>query len=268
VERVIFHGVRIDNDPRRGRDAELWIVTRAARYWPDGLSWSACFDLHAFGPMGLWPGLIASREQTIDWYRKEPAGGRPIYMIERHDSVPASKMYPLGEVMMAHALSEDGTENLVGCRMFGCTLDYLFGLALMSEGLKEIILNGIGMSDDPGHHFVHRTLLYWIGLARGMGVAVTIDRTMGGARPGYAVESCYSNNRQLYGYEMYGYEDLESILKFFAPRVPTNDPDIDTLTRLAKDWRKNTRPQPWQYADELEHVLAALQRRALLELNR
>ena len=269
MSRIIFHGVRIDNDPRRGRDAALWLVTRAARYWPEGIAWDACFDLHSAEPMGLWPGLKATRESTLDWYRQEPADGRPIYMIEPLPDVPASRAYPLEIAMMGHAFSEDGTDVLTGCKMFGCTLDYLFALALCQNPQPtEIILNGIGMSDDAGHHYVHRTILYWIGIARGSGVAVTIDDPTIPMPAGYVDHSCYSNKRPLYGYEAYGYEDLDAILKFFGPTIPDDDPDLAALRALAADWRIKARSGPLFYADELEHLLTSLQRRARLAEDR
>ncbi len=246
---VIFHGIKIsDESPRKGReDHDLWIVTRAnTRYWDGKLTdWTACFDTHTLEPMGLWPGLRKSREQTLEWYATEPANGRPIYMNQATPDVPASLTYPLAEVQRAIPIDEgDGfKEN----RMFGCMTDYLFGLALLQRR-PRIVLNGVGMSHDAGHQYLHRSVLYWIGFCRGLGIEVVVE----GA-------SCYRNaGRQLYAYERYGYEELDELMKTFG-NSSCPDSDLAALQTLVQSWRTMARSSP-QCADELDHVLAVLQR--------
>jgi hypothetical protein len=247
---VIFHGIRSgDRSPRAGREGfELWGVTRAAaKYAPGELDdWTRWFDTHTFEAMGLWPGLKASREQTIEWYKREPANGRPIYMQRADPEIPASRAYPLAEVQAAFPIDEG--DGPIPNRMFGCMVDYLFGLALM-EGLAPIVLNGIGMSHDAGHQYVHRTTIGWIQFARGRGVQVIVE----GA-------SCYRNaGRQLYGYERYGYEELDQIMASYPQTPSTPDTDLAALFELVESWRTVSKSSV-QCATELDHLLAALQR--------
>lgn len=264
MKAVIFHGVRASREsPRAGRaDHELWCVTRANagaagdRCWNGALTdWTRWFDLHSIEAQGRWPGLKASRAETLAWYAQEPAGGRPIYMVERHPEVPASVRYPIELVQDKFTFTTSrsvsgarGTEE--SCRFFGCMIDYLFALAIL-EGFDQIVLNGVGMSHDAGHAFLHRTILYWIGYARGCGVDVIVEG-----------DSCYANaNQRLYGYERFGYEELEAITEFMRwDRIDPTD-DAAPFLALAQDWEVRARSNPLAYAHELKHLIAALQRR-------
>lgn len=247
---VIFHGIKAsEKSPRFGREAfELWPVTRANSplYWNGGLDdWTRWFDTHHFEAFGLWPGLSARRGDVLDWYRKEPAGARPIYMQRADPSVPAAVPYPLLDVQLAHLINEG--EGPIPCRFFGCMIDYLFGLAL-TEGKDPIVLNGVGMSTDPGHQLLHRTILYWIGYARGRGVEVYVEG-----------DSIYRNaGRELYGYERYSYAELDALMQSHG-QTPAPDSDLDALRMLARSWRAVSRSSP-QCAAELEHLAAVLQR--------
>lgn len=251
---VIFHGVKAGNaSPRAGRESfELWGMTRAnVRYWQPSdhgelTDWSRWFDSHHFEAYGLWPGLAASRDATLQWYRQEPAGGRPIYMQRAEPSVPASRAYPLAEVQ--HAFMIDEGQGPRPNRMFGCTLDYLFALALY-EGKDPIVLNGVGMSHDPGHVMLHRSAHNWIGFARGRGVQVIVEG-----------DSCYRNaERELYGYERYSYADLDALMRSYDPVPQMPDSDLDAIQALVQSWRTVAKSSP-QCAAELEHLVATIQR--------
>lgn len=253
MKAVIFHGVRSSQaSPRDGRaDHELWCVTRAnagmagARCWNGELTdWTRWFDLHSFEPHGRWPGLKASRGETLAWYAQEPAGGRPIYMIDRHPDVPASVRYPIEDVRMVHGHNDEPTS------FFGCMIDYLFGLALM-EGFDRIVLNGVGMSHDAGHALLHRTILYWMGYARGRGVDVVVEG-----------DSCYANaNQRLYGYDRFGYEELDALTEFLRWDRVERTAEAAPFLALADDWEARARLSPLHYPNELRHLIAALQRR-------
>lgn len=201
---VIIHGVRISKDftsPRAGREhAELWGLTRCnQKYWAGKLGdWTRWFDLHPLESTGEWQGIKERRPQAWDWYRAQTKG-RPIYMATRHPQIAASVKFDLARVQTGFALMENLDRGVEPCRQFTCMLDYVIALALL-EGFRRIILNGIGFATDAGHQYVHRGILYWIGLARGRGVEVLVD-----------APSVYLMPTEIYAYQRFGYDELRNI---------------------------------------------------------
>lgn len=207
---VIIHGVRITKElvsPRAGRaHAELWGLTRCnQKYWGGRLEdWTRWFDLHPLESSGEWQGIKERRPAAWDWYREQDPA-RPIYMAAKHREIRASVAFDLARVQEAFALVENLERGLEPCRQFTCMLDFVIAFAIL-EGFERIILNGIGFATDPGHQYVHRGILYWIGFFRGMGFA-------SGGRYELLIDepSVYAMPREIYGYQRFGFDELRGI---------------------------------------------------------
>jgi hypothetical protein len=114
-------------------------------------------------------------QNYLEWFQKASI---PIYMQEKHDDIPNSIKYPLDEMI-----------ERFGVRYFNSTVDYEIALAL-SEGYKEIHVNGVNMAVDKEYGEQRPSCEFWLGVAKGMGVKLVLP------------ESCdLLSSRWLYGYE-------------------------------------------------------------------
>jgi hypothetical protein len=104
----------------------------------------------------------------------------PLYSTAKYKGIPTSKVYPLNKV----------SEHFQS-RFFASTVDYAFVLALY-EGFEKIDVYGVKMSFNEEYAHQLRSFHYWIGLARGIGVAVDIH--------GEGVAVLKTQNDHLYGY--------------------------------------------------------------------
>lgn len=201
MKTVIIHGKRIDRAPFTGRpDADLFGVTGCnVRYWQGKLKFSAWFDLH---DPSHWS------DESLEWMKAQE---RPIYLRDVHPDIPTSERYPI-----------EAIQTRFPDAPFGCTDDYLIAFAI-TAGYDHIVLNGIGTTDDPLFQYLHRSLWYWIGFARGLGVTVEIDDP-----------SCYCP-RLRYGYDRLGYEEMEAFARAWEKGRPDRaiQPLRDLIQRLA-----------------------------------
>ena len=148
------------------------------------------FDLHA---VPVW-------RQGKDWYRPGPddpptyvgwlgARREPVVMQAAYSIVPTSLAYPIRAVAEAFGivrpewgLTPDDRKwwvHLKNRGEFSSTFSYMLALALY-EGVDEIALYGI---DFVGADVLKRERVYqrpgakyWVGVARGMGIPVTVAR--------------------------------------------------------------------------------------------
>lgn len=89
----------------------------------------------------------------------------PVYMIRAYPSIPQSIRFPFERVAVGHR------------RLFTSTFAYQIALAL-AEGFKEIAVYGVDFSRGSLREQTveWRGIAYWLGLAEGLGVTVTLPR--------------------------------------------------------------------------------------------
>lgn len=183
MKSVIITGKRVTKEsPRKGReDHELWGVTRINHfYWNEKLTdWTRWFDLHPMKSTPHYPGIAKLRPITLDWYRRQDAS-RPIYLFQTYPDIPGSVVFPVEKVLERFP---------PGKFFYTCQVDYMIAFAIL-EGFEKIVLNGIGVRDDQRYLENHKGILFWVGVARGMGIDVEIDEP-----------SVYIASPLLYGYE-------------------------------------------------------------------
>ena len=101
----------------------------------------------------------------------------PIYMQKVFEDIPSSIKYPLKEVSNGYL------------QLFSCSVSYMIALAVY-ENFKEILICGVELASEEEYAEQLPSVLYWIGIALGKGIKVTIS------------ENCCLLNRiiKLYGY--------------------------------------------------------------------
>lgn len=87
-----------------------------------------------------------------------------VYMQKTHDDIPNSIKYPMAEVT---------AEFLPDAPYYTSTPAYMLGLALLM-GYKEIELYGFDMGTTTEYHYQRANFEYWIGIAHGRGIKVTL----------------------------------------------------------------------------------------------
>jgi hypothetical protein len=205
---VIIHGIKIsDRSPRAGReDCALWGVTRAnCRFWKGKLlDWTEWYDVHPLVASSQFPGIPERRPDAWKWYCAQD-GTRPIYLqapeahapslraeaLRRFNMVPGAVRFPIRDIQQRFPIN--GEPNRWFVEMAGM----LIAKALFN-GYNKIILNGIGTQTTYEFERAHRSILYWIGHARGMGVHVEVEG-----------KSIFHTPRSIYAYEKFNYDELD-----------------------------------------------------------
>lgn len=149
-------------------DAEIWLLNEGSFHRLDRRPrWDRWFEMH-------WP-VYWQDPAYRRWLRLQ---GRPIYMLRRHDDIPASVAYPLEEAI-----------RFTGRPYFTDTFCYEIALAMM-EGFEEIHLYGADLFDYYEYHNERPCVEYLLGRAEGMGIKVHVEPPSTLLREGW-----------LYGYE-------------------------------------------------------------------
>lgn len=165
---------------------DRWFDLHQLQVWRQGKVW-----YRANGGPATYVEWLASREV-------------PVMMQQRYPIVPSSDAYPLQAIVEAFGIvpkdwkltpDDPSWWTLVRDRgEFTATACYMLALALY-EGVDELALYGI---DFDGNDLLHIErsyqrpgAKYWVGVARGMGVPVTI-----------AAGSRFEYQQFLYGYQM------------------------------------------------------------------
>jgi hypothetical protein len=208
MKTVIIHGIKISElSPRAGREeCALWGVTRAAcRFWKGKLlDWTEWYDTHPLVATSKFPGIPERRPDAWKWYRDQD-GTRPIYLqapeahplalrdeaFKRFNSVPGAVRFPIREIQ--HRFPINGEPNRWFVEMAGMLI-----AKALHDGYERIILNGIGTQTSYEFERAHRSILYWIGHARGMGIQVEIEG-----------RSIFQTPNAIYAYEKFNYDELE-----------------------------------------------------------
>lgn len=242
MRTVIIHGKKVsERSPRFGRDeCDLWTVTRAiCRFWQGKLDdWTEHYDLHPLVQTGRFAGIPERRPDAWEWYLAQD-GTRPIYLqapeaahpsqqaeaMRRFNLVPGAVRFPIREIQAAFPIN--GEPN----RWFVEQAGMMIAKAVM-EGREHIILNGIGCVNSLEFERAHRSILYWIGFARGRGVRVDIEGP-----------SIFHTPAAIYAYEKFNYDELAAAREDIR-RQPLRD---QFLARDDANRRERARGRPLRY---------------------
>jgi hypothetical protein len=178
MKTVVMHGkvIKPISPKVQYPEAVLWGCTHTQQQYGKHHArlddWDAWFDLHPVEKTKFYPGIKALRPKTYDWYKTLPPGSRPLWMFEVDPSIPASVRFPRERILTAFPIEDDTGQTDVG-HMLTCQVDWMMAHAIL-EGYEHIVLHGHGVSERPGHMVSHRGILYWIAVARGRGIRVTV----------------------------------------------------------------------------------------------
>lgn len=163
VAMVGSWSVTKDQCPYDDVDLEIW-----------GLAWRGdltrvdrAFDCH---DMTFLDDVARYQRRVPKDYLKHLASlDCPVYLQEKNPEVPKSQAYPLSEVQgfMLH-VDPNHTKPY-----FASTVAYMLLLAI-AEGVNEIHLYGIDLSEDQEWGYQKPNTEFYIGLARGRGIKVVI----------------------------------------------------------------------------------------------
>lgn len=236
---IIIHGKKVsDRSPRADRpEYDLAGVTRAnCRFWKGTLlDWTEWVDVHPLVANLQFPGIPERRPDAWAWYCAQD-GTRPIYLqapelhraadqaeaLRRFNQVPGAVRFPIREIQRAFPIN--GAPN----RWFVEQAGMMIAKAVL-EGRPRIILNGIGTTTTLEFQVLHRSILYWIGFARGRGVEVVIEGP-----------SIYHAPAQIYAFERFNYgEQVEA--KRTTARLAAHD-DRVSLEDANRAERRRGRP--------------------------
>ena len=182
------------DDPRW----EVWSLNRILPIDRHGrLRSDRWFELHPW---------TAQDEHDIAWLHENPV---PCYTLDTWPWVTNSVRFPLEQVQAAFPKRS----------YYTCTFAFQIALALL-EGVQEIGLWGVDLPlGSPREQTVERACVeYWLGLAEGRGVTITLP------------EECTMLWRPyLYGYDYY--DELENI----RAELMTLTQQMDLITHLSQD---------------------------------
>lgn len=161
---------------------EIWGTSRLYEGIP---RWTRWFELHDLDTIGKgWQcsedERRARRAAHVGWMAEQMA---PIYLQHEDERVPAGIAYPLDAVLAY--LAECGATE----RYLTNSVSYMLALAIY-EGVDEIGVYGVDMALTEEWGYQRPSCEYLIGLARGLGIKVTIPK-----------ESDLLKTVFLYGYE-------------------------------------------------------------------
>lgn len=122
------------------------------------------FELH---PPVTW--REHSKPQWPEYLRWLQKSRVPVYMLEKHDDIPASVRYPRERIF-------GQCRSMIGTLHFGNQVDFMIALAL-SEGATEIGVYGIHYDHpvkDGDRDEQLLSLKFWLGVIAGRGVRLTM----------------------------------------------------------------------------------------------
>ena len=198
-----------------GDDFELWGLNELYRYMPIE-RFHRWFEIHGREYLSV-DGEGKKHIEDL----KSALGALPIYMQKRHEDIPCSVRFPIGEL-----IDHFGGADAIGADYFtNCPAEMLaFAIAL---GYGEIHMYGIDMAQDSEYATQRPCCEYWLGIARGKGVTVYVPRTSD-------LLKCVGT----YGYEDAGSDlsrKIQSRLKFL--HVMDNE-RLDNLRKLDAQYQQ------------------------------
>lgn len=120
---------------------------------------SVLFELHSHHEIEQKEKNLAGRGRHLEWMQREAK--IPIMMCKKFEDIPTAVAYPKD-----HIVERFGT-------YFTNTISWQIALAI-DLGFQEIQLWGVNMANDEEYASQRPSCEYFIGLARGMGIKVTI----------------------------------------------------------------------------------------------
>lgn len=135
----------------QGDDVELWGLNASYTWMP---RWDRWFEMHDRGKYDHFVG------EHLAWLQ---AAECPVYMVQHYADIPHSQAFPV----------ERATQNGRFRSLFTSSVAYMLGLAV-AEGFQEIRLCGIDMAMESEYAHQRAACEYWIGVAEGLGIKVTI----------------------------------------------------------------------------------------------
>lgn len=170
-----------------------WSVWSLSRMWTALPRWDVWFELHPWERLcerldGQTPEAEQQRQRTEyqRWLMQDH--GRPVFMQDNRPEVPGAVRYPLEAVRATFPHM-----------YFTNSVGYMIALAVM-QGAEEIGIWGIDMATEEEYRQQRPGVEYWIGLAVGRGIKVTVPEV-----------SDLCKSRVLYGY---GDDELHTKLTY------------------------------------------------------
>lgn len=140
----------------------------------------------------------------------------PLIAPYKYEEIPLSEAFPLKECVAKF-----------GMPYFSNTIAYMIAYALL-KGAKEIELYGVNQAGSHEYSEERPSVEYWLGIAAGMGVKITIG---GKDSQLLKYKGNVSQNGMLYGYRQSYEEILETEKKFGAPIVKRLMKPSDNIKR-------------------------------------
>lgn len=147
--------------------AQRWMVSSAYRRIP-GQMFDAIFDIHppeVIAYLGLWDEYAA--------YARE---GKRVVLIQTDPRVPTSEAYPREVIQETFGFMGQAQHQLE--TSFQSSLDWMVALAIY-QGATWIDVQGVDMRHQTEYRAQRETFRYWMGIARGRGIRVTVPEPSG-----------------------------------------------------------------------------------------
>ena len=138
---------------------EIWGLNELYMMIP---RWTRWFELHTRSV------YEADKNRTNDHIYALRAMTCPVYMHQHYDDIPMSVAYPLNEIARAFPSPAEGSRPYLTN-----SISYMLALAIY-ENFQEIMIAGVDMAHDTEYGTQRPSCEYYIGIAQGRGVKVTM----------------------------------------------------------------------------------------------
>jgi len=153
---------------------------------------------------------VHKREIWIKWAENMAEYEVPVYMHEHVEEVPKSTALPLKELLKRFR------------KLFSCTSCFMIAMAI-SEDYEEIGLYGIHAASDSEYAYEAPGIHYWLGLAEGMGIKVTVTEESSLLKQGF----------------LYGYEDRPAKMDVLEYQLQVLDTELDKNEKQLGQYKIN-----------------------------
>lgn len=204
---------------------EVWAMNQLYRHLPRATRW---WEMHQRKD------FLADQVPGTDYLKWLQECPIPIYMVEKFEDIPNAVSFPIEDMV-----------TLFG-DYFYSTISYMFALAI-AEGFEEISIWGIDLAHDTEYEYQKPSAEYFLGVAIGQGIKVTI-----------APQSALLRGMYRYGYQpMPSNEDIQW-LTVYKDRVGAKQQELvgllnqlqgqlacaEEFTQWARAKRRGSAPPP------------------------